>query len=292
MTSHPHVRTPESEAPTAAAGPTSPLMPLRARLYRVKRRLLRTWNGVLLRRRKHRGTPRHAEKRRERLMGSPPGKAQDEFVGTFRGICALEPHESVLDIGCGLGKLAVALTPYLDGSGRYEGIDIAVERVRKCREKVTAAYPNFRFRVADIYNKSYNPKGRLKAAEYRFPYADASFDFVFARSVFTHMLPGDVENYIAEIARVLRPKGRCLVTFFLINDGTPRTRVRKFPFDFGIYRTRAEDVPELAVAYRETYVRALLGEHGLRLIEPIRFGKWSGSEDAVSHQDMVIAVKA
>jgi ubiquinone/menaquinone biosynthesis C-methylase UbiE len=265
-------------------------MPLRARLYRV-RRLLRTLNGVLLRRRKHRGTPRHAEKGREWVAGTPQGKAQEQFMSHFRDICALEPHESVLDVGCGLGKLAIPLTQYLDESSRYEGIDIVGERVRKCRKKVSRFYPNFRFQVADIFNTSYNPDGRLKAAEYRFPYADASFDFVFARSVFTHMRPGDVENYIAEIARVLKPKGRCLVTFFLISDGTPRPRVRKFPFDFGTYRTRAEDVPELAVAYRETYVRALLGEHGLRLIEPIRFGKWSGVEGAVGHQDMVIAVK-
>src|SRR3954452_23014549 len=40
---------------------------------------------------------------------------------------------------------------------------------------------------------------------------------VFLCSVFTHMMPNEAANYIGEIARVLKPGGRCVVTYFLLN---------------------------------------------------------------------------
>jgi len=45
--------------------------------------------------------------------------------------------------------------------------------------------------------------GTVAASEFVFPFADASFDFVSLASVFTHMLPVDLEHYAGQIARVL-----------------------------------------------------------------------------------------
>ena len=59
---------------------------------------------------------------------------------------------------------------------------------------ITARYPNFTFQNADIFNKWYNPGGAFAASEYRFPYDDESFDFIFLTSVFTHMLAPDVRR--------------------------------------------------------------------------------------------------
>src|SRR5262249_6440676 len=55
--------------------------------------------------------------------------------------------------------------------------------------------------------------------EFVFPYADASFDFVFLTSVFTHMLPAEVAQYLREVRRVLRPAGRCPAAFFFLHAG-------------------------------------------------------------------------
>ena len=41
-------------------------------------------------------------------------------------------------------------------------------------------------------------------------------DVAFLTSVFTHMLPEDVEHYLDELARVLKPGGRTLITWFLL----------------------------------------------------------------------------
>ena len=59
-----------------------------------------------------------------------------------------------------------------------------------------------------------NTRQRLTA----FPCADNSFDLVFLTSVFTHMFAGDVENYLSEISRVLKPGGKCLITWFLLDE--------------------------------------------------------------------------
>jgi SAM-dependent methyltransferase len=190
-----------------------------------------------------------------------------------------------------LGVLALPLTQYLDDSGRYDGFDIAAGRVRKCRDKITPFYPNFRFQSADIYNTSYNPTGTFKASEYKFPYQDGLVDVVLARSVFTHMLPAEVDNYMFEIARTLKPGGRFLATFFLFNAATPPNVLRKFPYDFRTHRTRRQDVPEAAVSYEERFIRAMYEKHGLRIVEPIRFGSASGSETPLSRQDIIIAEK-
>ena len=111
-------------------------------------------------------------------------------------VAGLTPTSRVLDIGCGIGRLAVALTPYLDPQARYEGLDIVPSGIEWCTENITSRYPNFRFTLADVSNREYNPSGRLAPTEYRLPYADATFDLVVLTSVFTHMLPAEKEHYV------------------------------------------------------------------------------------------------
>lgn len=164
---------------------------------------------------------------------------------------------------------------------------------------ITSRYPRFRFQHADIYNKEYNPHGTLQASGYRFPYADESFTFVFLTSVFTHMLPPDVRHYLDEIQRVLRPGGRCLVTWFLIDsvaraniDGGKTAPARCFRRDLGGYWVVEAQTPEAAVAYLEADVRELYRMAGLTVREPIVYGAWSGRSGASNHaQDIVTAQK-
>jgi SAM-dependent methyltransferase len=192
-------------------------------------------------------------------------KIGEEYFRYFVELGDLKPDERVLDVGCGIGRMAVPLTGYLDDQGSYEGFDVFPEGIRWCQENITPTYPNFRFRVADIRNKEYNPGGRFAASEYEFPYEDESFDFVLLTSVFTHLLPDEVENYLSEIRRVLAPGGRCLASFFLLNEeslGSIRSGASTINFrhDFGEYRTKDKDTPEAAIAYPEDYIRSLYAE--------------------------------
>ena len=203
----------------------------------------------------------------------------------------LKPHETVLDVGCGIGRNAV---PLIGRVREYYGFDIMPDAIRWCQKNITRSHPNFHFHLADVYNKAYNPKGRRSASEYRFPYPDGKFDLVFLVSVFTHMLYGDVANYLSEIARVLRPGGRCVISFLLLNDESRRqmaagTGAFDFKFKLGDCYAQNGENPEAAVAYDEERVRGLYEECRLTIKEPILYGTWSTSKAQV--QDIVIAFK-
>ena len=217
--------------------------------------------------------------------------AGDDFRELFVDLGGLRVDDDVLDVGSGVGRGAIGLTGWL--RGRYEGIDVVRRGIEWCQQAITPRYPNFHFQVADVYNRHYNPVGQFAASEYRFPFEDRSFDFVVLTSVFTHLLPLDRDNYIAEIARVLRPKGRCLATFFLFNDEARRGLQEgqsslDFRFSGPGYRTNNERIPEAAVAYEEADVRGGLEGSGLSIVN-VRYGVWSGRSGGVGWQDVVVA---
>jgi SAM-dependent methyltransferase len=214
-----------------------------------------------------------------------------EFLGHFRELADLEPSERVLDIGCGLGRMAAPLTAYLDG-GTYHGFDVVKPTIESCRRRF-AQYPAFTFDHVDVFNGKYNPKGKIQPSEFRFPYPDEAFDFAFAASVFTHMLPPDIERYLQEAARVLRPGGRLLATWFVM---TPEARARAergecdvaFPGETGgVWQADAREA-EAAVAFELQALRNLYLHAGLELQEPIHQGRWSGAP-GLSYQDLVLA---
>lgn len=214
-------------------------------------------------------------------------------------LAGLTPDSTVLDVGAGMGRLAVALTPYLKGGGCYEGMEIVPSGIKWCNDNITSRFPNFRFTLADIYNKEYNPNGRIKATEYRFPYEDGTFDLVQLTSVFTHMLPADIEHYIAEISRVLKEDGRCYVTYNLIDEeslksmeaGHSTLRLKHYVGPCWVVDAK---VPELAVGYDESYVRDLYERYALASDYTIYYGSWSGrpllpGKEPTYDQDIIVS---
>jgi len=214
----------------------------------------------------------------------------------FIALCGLKPHEAVLDVGCGIGRQAIPLTRYLNQQGRYEGIDIVKIGITWCQEHITPKHPNFQFQVADIYNQNYNPYGKYTATTYKFPFPDSSFDLVVLNSVFTHMLPADVTNYFSEISRVLKPQGRCLITYFLANEHSlkltsqPQSRFN-FKYRHDHFYTTDKYVPEKAVCYDEAFILDLYQQNGLIIQPPIYYGSWTGHPGYLTLQDIIVAIK-
>jgi SAM-dependent methyltransferase len=219
----------------------------------------------------------------------------EEFFRYFTDIAGLKPHERVLDVGCGTGRMSRPLTRYLT-SGSYDGIDIVAPSIEWCQRAYQPRFPNFQFHFADIYNQAYNPGGTVRAMEYRFPFADMSFDFVYLTSVFTHMLPADMASYLGEVARVLKPGGRCFITYFLLTvDSLKLIAENRSSIDFQSAlpgcRVQKADEPENAVAYEQDGIFELYEKSNLVISEPVHYGTWSGFEAGMSYQDIILAAR-
>ncbi len=219
----------------------------------------------------------------------------EEFLNIYKEICGLQPDDKMLDVGSGIGRETLPLTQYLNERAVYDGIDVTRAGIAWCREKITPRFPNFHFQRIDVYNRHYNPSGKYQPSEYKFPFADESFSFVMLGSVFTHMLPDDLENYLSEIYRVLKKGGRCLITYFLLNGESLRLieagdSTLDLKYVFGKYRTVSHEVPEKAIAFDESWIRELYRKLGLKVMR-LDYGSWCARENYLSYQDLILAVK-
>lgn len=218
------------------------------------------------------------------------GKRVFEQLVDFGG---LKTTDAVVDAGCGPGRVARHLADYLDPEeGSYDGFDVVERAVNWSRQYITSEYPNFRFELAEVQNEKYAGRGG-KASEYRWPYPSGSKDYVFAASLMTHLLPEDHANYVRETARVLKPGGRCWISYFLLNR-TSRARIKngRASSEFSYRRGRGcriarKDSPA-AVAYDENLVRKLFEKNGLTIIG-VRYGWCRYTAD--HHQDAIVAAK-
>ncbi|HEX8141942.1 MAG TPA: class I SAM-dependent methyltransferase [Pyrinomonadaceae bacterium] len=219
-----------------------------------------------------------------------------EFMAYLRLLCRLQPHERVLDIGCGCGQMALQLLDYLGPEGVYVGLDIHRPSIEWCLRNIGSKRPNFKFQYLDVKSQAYNPRGRHMADGFRFPFKDRAFDLVLLKSLLTHMRREEVDNYLKETSRLLSDNGRCLATLFLLNE---RQRERaaqglnQLDFAFGDDACRYvyKNSPESAIAYDESFVMGLLEKHGLALTEPILYGRWSGLCEGLSYQDILLLEK-
>lgn len=222
--------------------------------------------------------------------------AGKQFFEHFQKYCEFTPDSSILDIGSGIGRMAIPFTNYLSPKGRYEGFDIVKIGVDWCNKNISSRFPNFNFKLIPLRNDLYLHDTKNKASDLIFPYENESFDFIFLTSVFTHMLPSDIENYVGEIQRVLKKDKQCFATFFIIDEeykNTPKTvGAKNFPYNFGNYYFMDKNVKEANVAFKKSYIIDVLKNNNLELTYFIK-GNWSGTKktELNEHQDIVIFKK-
>jgi SAM-dependent methyltransferase len=136
------------------------------------------------------------------------------FQTLLRTIIKKDTDNNILDIGCGTGIMAIASEPFIGDKGNYTGIDVRREDIEFCRQHYPAR--TFSFIHLDVSNQVFAPN--QNGGKMKWEIADESIDIVTALSVWTHMNEDDAVFYFHEVNRVLRPGGKAIITFYLLDD--------------------------------------------------------------------------
>ncbi len=123
----------------------------------------------------------------------------------------LEAEHTLVDFGCGTGRLAVHVIPRLP-RGAYVGIDISRTMLAHARSSVASRCAGA---TCDV--------SWTQQTGTAFSLADKSVDFFAAFSVFTHMEHEDAYRYLADGHRVARPGGRFVFSCLTMNLPVART---------------------------------------------------------------------
>lgn len=108
----------------------------------------------------------------------------------------LRPEHTLVDLGCGVGRLAVHVIPTLiDGS--YIGIDISQTMLKRAKARIAHAVPSPPCSVK-----------WMKQTTSQFKLPERSVDMMCAFSVFTHMEHEDSYRYLKDALRIVKPLGR------------------------------------------------------------------------------------
>lgn len=160
------------------------------------------------------------------------------FRGKVLDLARLAAGESVLDVGCGTGTLAIAAKRRVGPTGAAHGVDASPEMLVRAEKKSKKAGVEIFFRLA--------------LAE-SLPFNDGQFDVVLS-TVMLHHLPHKARlQCVREIRRVLKPAGRVLVVDFEGTSEEKRTLLSHFHRPHG--HVRLSDIP------------TLLKEAGLKTVE-------------------------
>ena len=129
-----------------------------------------------------------------------------ESTGSFAGVgnplamAAIEPGQTVLDIGCGAGMDLLLAARRIGSSGKAMGVDMTDAMLERASHAAhTAGLQNVEVRKADAT---------------ALPLADSSVDVVISNGVL-NLVP-EKERAFGEIVRVLRPGGRLQIADIVV----------------------------------------------------------------------------
>lgn len=228
-------------------------------------------------------------------------------IGVFRGII-YETIDSksglkILDAGCGSGLLGISSEDFVGEGGKYVGIDVDKERIAFARSNFPAQTHSF-VHITDL-NRFYALEQKTDKSPW--PCESDSFDLVTALSVWTHFSEEDARFYLKEVRRVLRPNGRAIITFFILDEDYEASLAerldgmnsrftciekKKWIYDKPAYDS--DDwfcpswvkTPEHAIGIQKSGFESLLKEAGLRL-DRLYPGTWK-ERPGLYFQDVAI----
>jgi SAM-dependent methyltransferase len=102
---------------------------------------------------------------------------------------------SILDFGCGCGRVLAGWEGMLDQSVRLYGCDINERLIAFCKENIP---------FAETTRTGYYPP---------LPYRDNQFDFAYLASVYTHLSLAAALQWTGELTRIVKPGGIVMMSY-------------------------------------------------------------------------------
>lgn len=118
------------------------------------------------------------------------GDANSYGAKDYLEVAHLDGASRVLEIGCGLARVGRELAPHV---GEWHGADISAGMLGRARERLAKLPNTFLHELSDVTLAQFG---------------DATFDFVYATTVFMHLDKEDLYQYVLEAFRILKPGGR------------------------------------------------------------------------------------
>jgi SAM-dependent methyltransferase len=172
------------------------------------------------------------------------------------------PRGSFLEAGCGPAAIALNLAPL---GVDVAGVDLSPSAVRMAQDAFRERGLHGEFIIGDVR---------------ALPFADESFDFVYAGGVIEHFRESD--RAVAEMARVLRPGGRLLLTvpaltlsypYLFLRGNVPALPLIENVLAFIQFRLLRGGLAKFGYerSCRRRMIRRLLTDGGLEGVEVRRF---------------------
>ena len=188
----------------------------------------------------------------------------DAYSKAFKQLTLIEhikSYNNILDIGCGAGRLALGLLSNNALVEKYIGIDVNHLAINWCNQNINSHNKKYEFFFLNKYNARYAKKNivnddvsLLDIEPFKHKY-----DLVYLYSVFSHLIPKDIIQYLNIFKHILTINGIVYVTAF-VND------------NIEIYEENPEYLnlhsgPLHACVYNKIYFEKLIKESGLKILE-------------------------
>jgi SAM-dependent methyltransferase len=214
--------------------------------------------------------PRH-------LQGSPPGgfvAAGDARVNLLVALAKLSQEQRVVEIGCGHGCVARALTAYLGPGAAYDGVDADPHAIAWCAE-------HYRNRID--FHFHHVERGSA------IPLAAGEANLVVVADLLPRRTPEEVEHLLGESRRLLAGDGRLFATGFLLDDSAREAIAGGgAAVAFGASDGVRAPGPDETWAYEEEWLLDRIAQAGFRTAG-IRHGTWTPRPTGRAHEDVVVA---